>query len=95
MTRYGTEHQGCPLLPDQYVHGNLYHITTLAPGLDALVPAGSILLACNFIAEIATLCCKVRDLAQVLDSAEQELELPVCSGGCVLRNLSQEISMHG
>lgn len=54
----------------------------------ALVPAGSILLARDFVTEVATLCCKVRDLAQVLDPAEEELELPVCGGRSVLRDLS-------
>jgi hypothetical protein len=53
-----------------------------------LVPDGSILLACNFVTEVATLRCEVRVLAQVLDPAEEEFELPVCGGGCVLRDLS-------
>jgi hypothetical protein len=32
-----------------------------------------ILLACNLVAEVATLCCEVGVFAQVVDPAEQEL----------------------
>jgi hypothetical protein len=47
----------------------------LAPRVEALVLVldGSILLACNFVTEVATLRCEVRVLAQVLDPAEEEL----------------------
>lgn len=61
----------------------LHKVKTLVLVLD-----GSVLLACNFVAEVATLRCEVRVLAQVLDPAEKEFQLPVCGGGCVLRNLS-------
>jgi hypothetical protein len=32
-------------------------------------------------------------LAQVLDPAEKELKLPVCGGGCILRDLLHHISI--
>ena len=52
-----------------------------------LVLDSSILLACNLVAEVATLRCEVRVFAQVLDSAKQVLKLSVRSSGCVLRDL--------
>jgi hypothetical protein len=64
----------CPLLSSKYVHSKFYYIATPLPRVKALVVLdGSILLACDFVAEVAALRCEVRVLAQVLDSAEKEL----------------------
>lgn len=41
----------------------------------------------NLIAEVATLSCEVRAFAQTLNPAQQELKVPVCGRGRVLRNL--------
>jgi hypothetical protein len=60
---------------------------TLSIGTSALELPRTILLACNLVAEVATLRCEVGVLAQALDSAKQELQLSVRSCGCVLRNL--------
>lgn len=60
---------------------------------EALMLNRSILLARNFVAEATTLCCEVRAFAQVLNPAEQELELPIRSCGCILRNLSKKVSI--
>jgi hypothetical protein len=63
------------LLSGKHVHSKLYYIAMLAPRVEALVLVldGSILLACNFVTEVATLRCEVRVLAQVLDPAKEEL----------------------
>lgn len=47
---------------------------------------------CNLVAKVAALCGEVGVLAQALDSAEQELKLPVSSCGCVLRDLFRQVS---
>lgn len=61
-------------------------------GTEASELEGAILLACNLVAKVATLGCEVRVLAQALDPAKQELQLPVRSSGCVLGNLSGKVS---
>lgn len=52
----------------------------------------SILPSGNFVAIAATLRCKVRTDAQVLDPAQQKLELSESSGGSVLRYLECELA---
>jgi len=86
-------YQGCPLHSSKYIHGEIYHLATRGTRVKALVLYRGILLACNFVAEVAALRCEVRVLAQVLNPAEEELELPECGGGCVLRNLLIQISV--
>jgi hypothetical protein len=70
---YGKGYRGFPSLFNKYVRGKSYHVVTLAPRSEALVSYSSIRLDCNFITEVATLRCEIRDLAQVLDPAEEEL----------------------
>ena len=92
MCRIG--YQGCPLQSSKYVHGKVYHLATRATRVKALVLYRGILLACNLVAEVAALRCEIRVLAQVLNPAEEELELPVCGSGCILRNLLHRISTY-
>jgi hypothetical protein len=65
---------------------------TLAIEASTLEPPRTILLDCNLIPEFATLCSEVGVFTQALDSAKQELQLPVCSCGRILRDLSKRVS---
>jgi hypothetical protein len=65
---------------------------TLSIGASALELPRTILLDCNLITEVSTLGREVGVFTQALDSAKQELQLPIRSCGCVLRDLSKRVS---
>jgi hypothetical protein len=66
--------------------------STLSIGASILELPRTVLLTCNLVAEAATLRREVGVFTQALDSAKQELQLPVRSCGRILRDLSERVS---